>query len=131
MAKSDQKKAAALAALMECDTFTEAAEKAQISRKTLYNYLTEDQEFAKAHRAMQERRTIERADKAEENYNRAVDTVVELMQDQEHTPSAVRLKAALALLTATAAEREKCGAIAQRNKERTNPTNVFADMLDL
>lgn len=33
MAKSDQKKAAALAALMECDTFTEAAEKAQISRK--------------------------------------------------------------------------------------------------
>lgn len=80
MPKSDQKKAAALAALMECDTFTEAAQKADISRKTLYNYLTEDQEFASAYRAMQERRTLERADQAEANYNAAVQTVLELME---------------------------------------------------
>ena len=129
MSKSDQKKASALAALMECDTFTEAAEKAGISRKTLYNYLTEDQEFATAHRAMQERRTLERADKAEANYDFAVKTVLELMEYGK-APPAVRLKAALSLMEATSADRDRCGELAQRNKERTNPTSI-ANMLDL
>lgn len=129
MAKSDQKKAAALAALMECDTFTEAAKKAGIDRKTLYNYLTEDQEFAKAHRDMQERRTIERADRAEANYNAAVDTVVELMQ-YGNAPPAVRLKAALALLATSEAEREKCSDVTQRNNERADPMSI-ANMLGL
>ena len=129
MSKSDQKKAAALAALMECDTFTEAAEKAGISRKTLYNYLTEDQEFATAHRAMQERRTLERADKAEANFDLAVKTVLELMEYGK-APPAVRLKAALSLMEATSADRDRCGELAQRNKERTNPTSI-ANMLDL
>lgn len=130
MPKSDQKKAAALAALMECDTFTEAAEKAEISRKTLYNYLTEDQEFATAYRAMQERRTLERADKAEANYNAAVQTVLELMEYGK-APPAVRLKAALSLMDSTTEAREKTKELAQRNRERTNPLNPFADTFDL
>lgn len=123
MAKNDQKKARALEALMESDTFTEAAEKAEISRKTLYNYLTEDRDFAQAHRAMQERRAIERGDLAEKNYKRAMDTVVELMEDQ-NTPSAVRLKAAVSMMEITAKEREKTGALAQKNRERTDPMSL-------
>ena len=129
MPKNEQKKARALEALMECDTFTEAAEKAEISRKTLYNYLTEDKDFAQAHRAMQERRAIERADLAEQNYKRAMDTVVELMEDQ-NTPSAVRLKAAVAMLEITAKEREKTGYLAQKNRERTDPMS-FESLLGL
>lgn len=129
MPKNEQKKARALEALMECDTFTEAAEKAEISRKTLYNYLTEDRDFAQAHRAMQERRAIERADLAEQNYKRAMDTVVELMEDKA-VPSAVRLKAAVSMLGITAEEREKTGSLAQKNKERTNPASL-AGLLDL
>lgn len=131
MAKSDQKKAQALAALMECDTFTEAAEKAGISRKTLYNYMTEDEEFAKVHRAMQERRTLERADMAEANYSEAIRAVVDIMHNEE-APFAIRLKSAIYLMEAATKELSRSGELAQKNKERTNPlTSAFNDMFDL
>lgn len=130
MAKSEQKKALALSALMECDTFTEAAEKAGISRRTLYSYLSEDEAFARAHRAMQERRTLERAELVEQNFQRAMQTVVQLMEDQQNTPCAVRLKAALSLMELAQTEHERAGVLAQKNKDRTNPMSM-EHMLEL
>ena len=58
-----------------------------------------------------------------------MDTVVELMEDQ-NTPSAVRLKAAVAMLEITAKEREKTGDLAQKNRERTDPMS-FESLLGL
>ena len=48
----DQKKQAALEALMQSSTLTEAAEKAGISRKTLYSYIRHDFEFSHAYKDM-------------------------------------------------------------------------------
>ena len=113
MAASDQKKAAALRALMESDTLTEAAEKANISRKTLYNYMRSDMDFASTYKAMQEQAAVETAEAMKGNRARAEAVILAIMDDQNQ-PGAVRLKAAQAIMEETrkATETSK-GIIAQ------------------
>lgn len=97
MAKSDLKKAAALAALAESNTLTEAAEKAGISRRTLYGYIRNDLEFSVAYKSLQEQATLQAYDAAAARRERASEVVEAIMDDVEQ-PGAVRLKAALSII---------------------------------
>lgn len=97
MAKSDLKKAAALAALAESSTLTEAAEKAGISRRTLYEYIRNDIEFSVAYKSLQEQTTLQAYDAAAARRAHASE-VVEAIMDDAQQPGAVRLKAALSII---------------------------------
>ena len=98
MSKQQQKQNA-LDALLDSNTFTEAAEKAGISRKTLYNYMRTDTDFAQAYREARERLTLERLDAIENERQRAKDTILAIMDDAAQS-SAVRLRAAQTILDA-------------------------------
>ena len=97
MAKSEIKKAAALAALAESSTLTEAAEKAGISRRTLYGYIREDIDFSVAYKTMQEQAAL-RACEAAAARRAHASGVVESIMDDETQPGAVRLRAALSII---------------------------------
>lgn len=93
----DTKRAAALEALQTEKTFTAAAEKAGISRRTLYQYLHADKEFAFAYREQLRLRSLARAEQATNEREAALQAIREIMLDTEQ-PGAVRLKAAEKLL---------------------------------
>ena len=56
---NEQRKTRALNALLDSNTLTEAAEKAEISRRTLYNYIRYDGDFGAAYRAARDQTTLE------------------------------------------------------------------------
>lgn len=114
MAKSDQKRQAALAALMDSSTLTEAAEKAGISRRTLYNYLRNDIEFARAYDEMRDMQAVSLLDEMTERRRQASAVIMDLMNDTEQ-PGVVRLKAAQAILEAAAEQNRIVGSIASEN----------------
>lgn len=114
MAKSDQKRQAALAALMDSSTLTEAAEKAGISRRTLYNYLHNDIEFARAYDEIRDRQAVDFMDDLNDRRRRAHAVIMELLEDAEQ-PAAIRLKAAQAILEAAAEQNRIVGSIASEN----------------
>lgn len=105
MSKSEQKKQAALEALLESSTLTEAAEKAGIDRRTLYNYLHNDIDFARAYDEIRDRQAIAFMDDLNNRRQRAHAVIMDLLEDAEQ-PAAIRLKAAQTILTA-AAEQDK------------------------
>ena len=94
----DLKRAAALEALQTETTFTAAAEKAGISRRTLYEYVYHDSEFAFEYRRQLRLRGLALAEQAARERDAAVDVIREIMQDGEQ-PAAVRLKAAEKMLS--------------------------------
>lgn len=124
MAKSDMKKNQALAALLESSSISEAAEKAGISRRTMYNYLHEDIDFAKAYKALQEEAATLHLERLEQSRDRAAAVMMELMEDKQQ-PGAVRLKAAQAIVEAATFQAGAVEAIASRNVNRNK------DLLDM
>ena len=77
-------------------TLTAAAAAAKVSRRTLYDYL-KDEEFAKAYQQQREAQAIQRADALAEKRQEAIWKIVAIMNDTSQ-PGAVRLKAASLLL---------------------------------
>ena len=114
MAKNDQKRQAALAALMDSSTLTEAAEKAGIDRRTLYNYLHNDIDFARAYDEMRDMQAVSLLDEMTERRRQASAVIMDLMNDTEQ-PGVVRLKAAQAILEAAAEQNRIVGSIASEN----------------
>lgn len=114
-----QNKARALDALLDSATLTEAAEKAGISRKTLYSYIRNDGDFARAYKEAQERLTLERIEDIKAERRKATDVILSLMNDQAQ-PGAVRLKAAQLILDSTSAAIEKAETITSRNVTANN-----------
>lgn len=112
--KSEQKRQAALAALMSSGTLSEAAEKAGIDRRTLYNYLHNDIDFARAYDEMRSMQAVDLLDEMNERKQQASAVIMDLMQDTEQ-PGLVRLKAAQAILEAAAAQNSIVGSIAAGN----------------
>lgn len=94
-----QKKQNAIDALLESNTLKEAAEKAGISRKTLYNYMRTDGDFARAYKEARERLTLERLDAVESERQQAKEIIISIMNDTEQS-SAIRLRAAQTILDA-------------------------------
>lgn len=120
MAKNGQKKAQALAALMESSTLTEAAEKAGISRRSLYTYIREESDFARAYQALQDTAATAAAEAAEARAAEASSVVKSIMDDTAQ-PAAIRLKAAQIILETSAKNREKLERITQRAVNETAP----------
>ena len=118
MAKSDQKQAAVLQALLDSRTLTEAAEKAGVSRKTLYNYCRKDAKFAIAYRQIIEETATEAAEAVEARATNAASTIEEIMTDQEQ-PAAIRLKAAEIILIECDRKRKRVTSIAENNVAST------------
>lgn len=127
MAKSDMKKNQALAALLESSTISEAAEKAGISRRTMYNYLHEDVDFARAYKELQEEAATLHLEHLEHNRERAAAVMVELMEDKQQ-PGAVRLKAAQAIVEAAMHQAGAVEVIAARNISRNK--DIFDTSID-
>lgn len=123
MSKSEQKRQAALAALLDSSTLTEAAEKAGIDRRTLYNYLHNDIDFARAYDEIRNRQAVAFMDDLTDRRQRAHAVIMELLEDVEQ-PAAIRLKAAQAILTAAAEQEKTVAGIAAQN------ISVNKDMLD-
>lgn len=117
MAKSDMKKNQALTALMESASISEAAEKAGISRRTMYNYLHGDIGFARAYKQRQEESATLYFEFLEKNRERAAEVVLELMEDKQQ-PGAIRLKAAKAILDAANAQATSAAYISNMNISR-------------
>lgn len=94
---TEMTKVKALEALIDSKNMSEAAAKSGIARRTLYDYLQHDPEFAKAFKAVQDRMILDRLDAVEADRQRALSTVFALMDDKEQ-PGAVRLRAAQTVL---------------------------------
>ena len=94
---NDLKKAAALEALQTEKTFTAAAEKAGISRRTLYGYLYDDSDFAFEWRRQLQLKALTRAEQAANERDAALSAIRDIMNNADN-PAAVRLKAAEKLL---------------------------------
>ena len=117
----------ALAALLDSNTITEAAEKAGITRQTLYGYMRDDADFSRAYKIAQERIALEQAETIAEERRRAKDTIFSIMEDTAQ-PAAVRLKAAESVLEATEAQEVRQRKIINANLERqSNPFDIFGN----
>ncbi len=124
--RNEQKKAAALAALLESETLSAAAERAGISRKTLYNYIREDHEFSLAYRGMMEEAAAGALERLQAQETRAAEVVSAILEDEEQ-PAGIRLKAAHEIIAAAARQRETVATMAAENVSRTAPLfeNLF------
>lgn len=87
----------AMAALLDAATLTEAAERAGLDRKTLYNYLHDEADFAKEFKRQRELRAIEQAEQAAGEREAALQAIRDIMNDTELSGN-TRLKAAEKLL---------------------------------
>ena len=117
-------KAKARAALLECNTLTEAADKAGISRKTLYNYMKTDPTFAAEYKEAQERLALEEMGTVAKDRAEARAVIVEIMNNSELSP-VVRLKAAASLYGIAATQQARIDTIMTANTAH----NPFTDML--
>lgn len=104
MAK-DISKDRALAALLDSSTLTEAAEKAGISRKTLYNYIRNDPAFGLAYRTARDQMTLEQMEVLNGGTAKATRLLMDLMDDAEQ-PASIRMKAAQTILATAAKQQE-------------------------
>jgi hypothetical protein len=105
MKAADKRKHDALTALMTSSSLTEAAEKAGIDRRTLYNYIHNDLDFARIYRENIAKQAVDRAEELSDRRERASRVIMTIMEDEEQPPL-VRLKAAQTILS-TAAEQDR------------------------
>ena len=102
---SEQRKTRALNALLDSNTLTEAAEKAEISRRTLYNYIRYDGDFGAAYRAARDQITLEQLEALNSGTARATKLLMDIMDDTEQ-PASIRMKAAQTVLSTAAKQYE-------------------------
>ena len=119
---SEQKQQAALMALLECNTLTDAAKKAGIARRTLYSYIHNDIAFARAYDEAQRLQAISSFDAMAARREQAHDVVMDILTDDQQ-PATVRLKAAQIILS-SAADHEKTVATIASNDIAAN-TSLF------
>lgn len=101
----DQTRARALAAMLECNTLTDAAKAAGISRKTLYTYIRTDDAFGVAYRAARDQLALEQMDALTDGRQRATALLLALLEDDTQ-PASVRIKAAQTILAAATKQQE-------------------------
>lgn len=88
----------AIVALTEYPTVTAAAEATNLSRRCLYNYLS-DSDFRTALKHQREAQALERAEALSAAREAATTAIIEMLNDKS-TPPAARLVAAKTLLAA-------------------------------
>ncbi len=115
--KSAQMKDAALVALQDSNSLTEAAEKAGIPGRTMYEYLHSDGTFARTYQKTRTRQMIAFVDSLTARREHALDVITALMDDADQ-PGGIRLKAAQAILAATAEQGPVVDTIVTREVSR-------------
>ena len=123
----DAKRARVLDALMEQPTLTAAASAAGISRRTLFNYMHSDSEFAEAYQQRRRQMAIEQAEQLDGERKHVLDAIKGIMDDQTQA-AAVRLKAATTLLNAIDAAEKKVDAVAVSNRTDAESRDMFGQM---
>ena len=122
----DQKKQRALTALVETGSLSEASERAGISRRTLYNYLSKDHDFAVAYQETQEQIILSLVDDVTGRMTKAMDVIMDIMQDETVKPE-IRLRASESLLSQLGVIQKKSLILVKDYESRTNP-DPFAGM---
>ena len=122
----DQKKQRALTALVETGSLSEASERAGISRRTLYNYLSKDHDFAVAYQETQEQIILSLVDDVTGRMTKAMDVIMDIMQDENVKPE-TRLRASESLLSQLGVIQKKSLILVKDYESRTNP-DPFAGM---
>lgn len=123
---NDQKKQRALTALVETGSLSEASERAGISRRTLYNYLSKDHDFAVAYQETQEQIILSLVDDVTGRMTKAMDVIMDIMQDENVKPE-TRLRASESLLSQLGVIQKKSLILVKDYESRTNP-DPFAGM---
>lgn len=118
----DQNKARALEAMLSCNTLTEAASQAGISRKTLYNYIREDEAFGAAYRAACDQIALEQMESLNKSKERAMALLARLMEDEKQ-PASIRIKAAQTILTTAMRQQDIAG--------KAKTASAFPDLAEL
>lgn len=121
---NESKKAAALSALLECDTLKAAAEKSGVSRRTLYSYLNNDRQFARQFKVMQDNVILSSMDDLIERRKQALETVSQIMKDSKQGAT-VRLRAAQLILDQAASLRLSMEAVEVHTEKRTDPLSFL------
>ena len=110
----------ALNALLDSSTLTEAAKKAGINRKTLYNYIHTDIDFARAYEEAQAQMVIAQLEDMSEAREQAREVITGIMQDEKQ-PAAIRLKAAQSVFSIAEAQQKRAEAITADSLQRNAP----------
>ena len=121
---TNQKKDLALTALISSNSLTEAAQSAGIDRRTLYNYLHNDLDFARAYDEIRDRQAIAYFDELINRRERALEIIMRAMEDEEQG-TAIRLRAAQMVLAATENQEQRVKDIQRQN------ISANKDLLDL
>ena len=122
----DQKKQRALTALLETGSLSEASKQAGISRRTLYNYLSKDHDFAVAFQETQQQIILSLVDDVTGKITQALDVIMDIMQDENVKPE-TRLRASESLLSQLGVIQKKSCLIVNDYESKTNP-DPFAGM---
>lgn len=109
-----QKKDVALAALITSNSLTEAADAAGLDRRTLYNYLHNDLDFARAYDEIRDRQAIALLDELTNRRKQALAVIMQIMEDEEQSP-AIRLRAAQTVLDASENQEQRVISIQKQN----------------
>jgi dTDP-4-amino-4,6-dideoxygalactose transaminase len=117
---ADTAKQKALSALLDSSTLTEAAKKAGINRKTLYNYIHTDIDFARAYEEAQAQIVIAQLEDMSEARNQAREVIAGIMRDEQQ-PAAIRLKAAQSVFNIAEAQQKRAEAITADSLQRNAP----------
>ncbi len=118
----DNRREAALQALCECPTLTEAAKQAGIGRTTLWQYLR-DREFCEALQAMREQAILERAAALADVRQQALNTLADVMNAD--VPPQVRVNAAKAILDNANAAFDAAAEVMKAPVQRFNSRGLF------
>jgi predicted transcriptional regulator len=105
MAKNEERAQRIAEALFECNTMTEAAEKAGVTRRTIYNYLHHDTNFARAYRMARWAAATQFCEDMARRREKACQIIESLMDDTKQSPS-VRLRCAVELMNQAAKQEE-------------------------
>jgi len=117
---ADTAKQKALSALLDSSTLTEAAKKAGINRKTLYNYIHTDIDFARAYEEAQAQIVIAQLEDMSEARQQAREVITGIMRDEQQ-PAAIRLKAAQSVFNIAEAQQKRAEAITADSLQRNAP----------
>ena len=94
----NRNKIIALEAILTSRTLTEAAKKAGLSRKTLYDYINTDSEFSAAYQEMINSELSKLLDDIQEKREKAINITMAILENEESKPID-RLRAAQIILT--------------------------------
>lgn len=119
MSRIDERKQAALDALLNTGSYTEAAKVAGLSRRTIYKYLHEDAEFAAAYEESYNAQTLEQYEELARQRKRALEVITDMLNDTERN-GYERLQAARIILDLSEKWSSKAAAVIQNNNYKTS-----------